>query len=73
MKCTLNYVKEDDNRYSGYLMELPSVISQGNSLDDLKLNIKQALEVYLEFLKEENENEPIVMGWEHAKKITIEL
>lgn len=73
MKCTLNYVKEDDNRYSGYLMELPSVISQGNSLDDLKINIKQALEVFLEFLKEEEENQPIITGWENARKVTIEL
>lgn len=73
MIYSLKYVKSGDNQYTGYLMELPGVCSQANSLEELKINIKDALGAMLEILKEEQENEPIVMGWEVAKTIDIEL
>ena len=77
MKYTLKYVKTNPTEkyqgYAGHLMELPGVCSQGETLEELKENIKDALEVMLEVLKEEQEEEPVVRGWEKAKTTAIEL
>lgn len=77
MKYTLKYVKSSiDEKYQGYaghLMEIPGVCSQGETLEELKENIKSALEAMLEVLKEVQENEPVVTGWEEAQTTPIEL
>lgn len=73
MECTLNYVKTEEGMYVGHLMEFPGVATQAKSLDELKENIKDAMECMLAVLKEDQENEPILVGWEVAKKIKIEL
>lgn len=38
----------DDGWYVGKLREVPGIFSQGKTLEDLKLNIKDALELMLE-------------------------
>lgn len=73
MIYTLKYVKHEEGQYTGYLMEIPSVVAQSTSLEELKTEIKKGLEVMLDVLKEEEENQPITIGWEVAKKISIEL
>jgi len=73
MEYTLNYIKTEEGTYVGHLMELPGVATQAESLDGLKENIKDALKCMLIVLKEDQENEPILMGWEVAKKIKVEL
>lgn len=44
---TLDYWT-DDGWYVGKLREVPGIFSQGKTLDELKLNIKDALELVLE-------------------------
>ena len=44
---TLDYWK-DDGWYVGQLREVPSVLSQGKTLDELKDNIRDAYELVLE-------------------------
>jgi predicted RNase H-like HicB family nuclease len=73
MTYTLRYVWEDENQISGYLLEVPGVCSQGKSLDSLKENIKEALELMLSVLKDEELKEPAVPGWENAELVEINL
>lgn len=72
MEYTLNYVKTE-NGYVGHLMEMPSVVTQAKSLDELKINIKDALKCILIVLNEEREKQPTMLGWDTAEKIKIEL
>jgi len=44
---TLDYWT-DDGWYVGKLREVPGIFSQGKTLEELKLNIKDALELVLE-------------------------
>ena len=73
MEYTLNYVKSANGHYSGHLMELPGVITQAETLDELKINIKDALGAMLEVLREETETEPVLLCWEKSEKVKIEL
>jgi predicted RNase H-like HicB family nuclease len=46
LKFTLEYWK-DDNWYVGQLREVPGVMSQGETLEDLQENIRDAYELVL--------------------------
>ena len=46
-RFTLEYW-QDDNWYVGRLVEVPGVFSQGETLDDLKENIKDAYSMMVE-------------------------
>lgn len=72
MKYTLRYV-ETPKGFVGHLVEMPGVVSQAKTMDELKSNIKDALEVTLEIMREESEGEMQVMGWETSKTTKIEL
>lgn len=53
MKLTLIITKGENGFFVGQLKEIPSVISQGKTEDELVENIKDALEFYLEDMREE--------------------
>ena len=40
--------KEEEGGYSGQCLEMPSVISQGETMDELKQNIREAIELVLQ-------------------------
>ena len=40
--------KEDEGGYSGQCLEMPSAISQGETMDELKQNMQEAIELVLE-------------------------
>jgi predicted RNase H-like HicB family nuclease len=44
----------ENGYWVGQLVEIPAVISQGDTLEDLYDSIKDALELYLEVMREEN-------------------
>lgn len=52
-KYTLVYQKEKEGGYSGHCLELPCAISQGETLDELKENIVDAIKLILEDMEEE--------------------
>ena len=54
-KFTLYYKKEEDGGYSGQCAELPGAISQGETLDELIENMKDAIRLILESIKAEAE------------------
>jgi predicted RNase H-like HicB family nuclease len=53
MKCTLVVKKGQNGFLIGQLKEFPSVFTQGVTLAELKENIADALEMYLEDLRED--------------------
>ena len=40
--------KEDEEGYSGQCLEMPSAISQGETMDELKQNMQEAIELVLQ-------------------------
>ena len=54
---TIIIQKEDEGGFCGQCLEIPGVISQGESLDELKKNISKAIRMTLEYLKDKAKNE----------------
>ncbi len=58
MTITLIVKKGEDGFLFGKLKEFPAVMSQGKTYKELVENIQEVLELYLDYLREEsNENE----------------
>ena len=53
MKYTLVIKSGKDGFLIGQLKELPDVFTQGLSIDEVKVNIADALDMYLEDLREQ--------------------
>lgn len=50
------FVENKDGSYTGFIQELPSVISEGSDINEAEKNLKIALAETLEVLREENED-----------------
>ena len=50
---TVRYQEEEDGGYSGQCLEIPGAISQGETLEEFKENMKDAISLILESIKEE--------------------
>ncbi|MEH2201418.1 type II toxin-antitoxin system HicB family antitoxin [Nostoc sp.] len=50
-------IEKDEDSYYAYSPELPGCQSQGDSLEEVTSNIKEAVEVYLETLSESEKQE----------------
>lgn len=50
---TIRYNEEEEGGFSGQCLELPGAISQGETLEELKENMKDAISLILESIKEE--------------------
>ena len=50
---TVRYQEEEDGGYSGQCLEIPGAISQGETLEEFKVNMKDAISLILESIKEE--------------------
>jgi predicted RNase H-like HicB family nuclease len=53
MKLTIVITKGSDF-FVGAIKEIPSVVSQGKSIDEAKANVVDALKLYLEDMQQEN-------------------
>ena len=49
--------KGEDGYYVGQIEEFPPVMSQGETMDELELNLKDALKLFLEVQKEQVEKD----------------
>ena len=56
----IRYRKETEGGYSGQCVELPGAISQGETLEELKSNMKEAIELVLEVMEEKSKKEKII-------------
>ena len=54
---TVRYQEEEDGGFSGQCLELPGAISQGETLEELKENMRDAISLILESLKEEADSQ----------------
>lgn len=59
MKLTAIIEKSDDGWYVGQIEEFPSAISQGKTIDELKENLIDALQLLMETNKEMTKKEYI--------------
>jgi len=53
MDFTLVIEKSEEGMYIGSVVELPGCYTQGNSIEELLTNIKEAIQLYLEAEKPE--------------------
>jgi predicted RNase H-like HicB family nuclease len=52
-------IEKDDHGYYAYCPELEGCQSQGDSLEEVMSNIKEAIELYLETLSEDERKEAV--------------
>ncbi len=55
MKLTI-VISKGEEFFIGTIKEIPAVISQGNSIEEAKINVRDALELYLEDMQNEEDN-----------------
>ncbi len=60
MKLTL-IVMKGETYYVGTVKELPGVVSQGNTIEEAKENTLEALNDYLEDMRQDNETDNTVL------------
>ena len=58
MKYTYVIEKADDGTYSAYVPDLPGCTTSGYTVDDVRQSIKEAVDSYLESLREHDEPIP---------------
>ena len=54
---TVAYTESVDGGFVGYLTELPGVISQGETMEDLYRNLRDAMNTMFEYNKEKSAQE----------------
>ncbi|MCB0729298.1 MAG: type II toxin-antitoxin system HicB family antitoxin [Ignavibacteriae bacterium] len=57
MKFTLKIIKGNNDYLVGQIKEIPSVLTQGKTIDEVKENIVDALELYMKDMREEKVSE----------------
>ncbi len=60
MKLTI-VISKGEQFFIGVIKEIPSVISQGTSIEEAKENVLDALQLYLEDMQSENNDENKVL------------
>jgi antitoxin HicB len=58
MKYIYVIERADDGSFSAYVPDLPGCTTCGDTIDEVKLNIKDAVDSYLESLRDHNEPVP---------------
>jgi len=58
MKYTYVIERGDDGSYSAYIPDLPGCVSCGDTLEELRANIAEAVSLYAEVLREQNRPMP---------------
>ena len=61
MKLQVILEPSDEGGYTVSVPALPGCISEGDNIDEALVNIKKAIELYLEPLEEATDNEDIIV------------
>ncbi len=56
-KFTIVIQKEGEGGYSGQCLEMPGAISQGETMEELKKNMKESIQLALEYLEDKAKKE----------------
>ena len=59
MKYFVVIEETEDGSYAGYVPDLPVCFTVGNSVEEVEINIKEAIELYIEELREDGKPIPI--------------
>lgn len=57
IKLTAVIKKSENGWFTGYIEEIPGVLTQGKSIDETKENLIDALELFTEVQREDSQNE----------------
>lgn len=52
-------IEKDENGYFAFVPELKGCVSQGDTFEEIKSNIKEAIEIYIESMEEDELNKLI--------------
>ena len=58
MKKYAVVIEEGPNNYSAYVPDLPGCITTGATLEEIEANIREAIELHLEGIREDGEEIP---------------
>lgn len=61
--------EQAESNYSAYVPDLPGCISTGKTIEDTEINIKEAIELYLDTLRDDGQ--PIPQPSIKAKLISV--
>lgn len=62
-------IEQDENKvYVAYVPELPGCHTQGDTVSEVMANIKEAIELYLDYTKEKSES---AMKFVAVKKVSV--
>ena len=59
MKYTIKVFQEEDGGFYAEVAELPGCFSSWKDINELKVNIKEAISCYLEWMQKDIENEAV--------------
>ena len=62
MRYTVVYERSPNN-YAAYVPDLPGCVATGDTLDDVKANIRSAIAFHIEGLRMERESIPEPQSW----------
>jgi predicted RNase H-like HicB family nuclease len=66
-------VEKTDSGFSAYIDQVPGCITVGESLSEIKKNMKEALELHLEGMIEEKEAIPKVLSGKYRMEIQLDV
>jgi predicted RNase H-like HicB family nuclease len=66
MRLKVLFEPSDEGGYTAYVPALPGCISEGDTLEQARQNIREAIELYLE-----PEEEPVVPQGGHVEEIAV--
>jgi len=71
MKKTFHVIieQDEDGIYVGRVPQLPGCVSQGDTLDELIKNMKEAIELYLEVSKDSDEESIKFVGIQEVEVV----
>ena len=69
MKRYAVVIEKGQNNYSGYVPDLPGCITTGETIEETEANIREAIELHLEGMREDNE--PIPEPTTFAREIEV--
>jgi predicted RNase H-like HicB family nuclease len=71
LKYTAMFEKAPEGGYVGYVPLLPGCMTQGDTFEEVKENIKDAISGYLEVLREDGDEVPLEQEERIAATVTV--
>jgi predicted RNase H-like HicB family nuclease len=73
MKKLTVIAERTDTGYSAYVPDVPGIITTGDTYDEIKNNVREALELYWEGENESNLSDAVLMAKHHGFDIELQV